>query len=131
MSRKFNWCLWINVRVKSETFTGTTIKCQYIFIYYVFIYFCSAIQYILSKTQLVGSAYEELPNSSEIVFDEAHFTVNLHNFLQPLALRKDTFSPSESFVPHSPRQNNFQNSSPLDTSEEALVCIFSSILNHS
>ena len=31
----------------------------------------------------------------------------------------------------SPRQNNFQNSSPLYTSETALECIFSSILNNS
>ena len=84
--------------------------------------FCSAIQYIVSKKQPVGSAHE--------VFDEPHFIVNLHNFLQSLALPRHTFPPSEPFAPTPPRQNNFQNSSPLDTSETALVCIFSSILNH-
>ena len=57
--------------------------------------------------------------------------VNLHSFLQPLALPRHTFPPSESFVPHSPRQNNFQNTSPPDTSETTLVYIFSSILDHS
>ena len=34
------------------------------------------------------------------------------------------------FSLHTPKQNNFQNSSLLDTSETALVCIFSSISNH-
>ena len=85
--------------------------------------FCSAIQYIVSKEQPVGSAHEVLAESSETVFDEAHFIVNLHSFLQPLALSRHTFPASESFVPHPPRQNNFQNSSPLDTSETALVFI--------
>ena len=66
-----------------------------------------------------------------IAFDEAHFIVNLHSFLQPLALPYHTFPPSESFVPHSPMQDSFQNSSPPDTSKTALVCIFSAILNHS
>ena len=94
--------------------------------------FCSAIQYIVSKKQPVGSAHEVLAESLETVFDdEAHFIVNLHNFLQPLALPRHPFPPNEPFLPHPPRQNNFQNSSPLDTSETALVCIFSSILNHS
>ena len=69
--------------------------------------------------------------SLEAVFDEAHFIVNLHSFLQPLALPWQTFLPSESFVPHHPRENNFQNSPPLDKSATALVCIFSSIVNHS
>ena len=69
--------------------------------------FCSAIQYAASKKQPVGSAHKVSADSSEIVFDEAHFTVNLHSFLQPLALPRHTFPPSESFVPHSPRQNNF------------------------
>ena len=87
--------------------------------------FCSVIQYIVSKKHEVSG------DSSEIIFDEAHFIVNLQSFLQPLALPWHTFPQIESFVPHSPRQNNFQNSSPLDTSETALVCIFSSILNHS
>ena len=86
--------------------------------------FCSAIQYIVSKKQPVGSAHEVLAESSETVFDEAHFIVNLHSFLQPLALSRHTFLPSESFVPHPPRQNNVQNFSPLDTSETALACIF-------
>ena len=93
--------------------------------------FCSAIQYIVSKKQPVRSAHEALVESLETVFDEAHFIVNLHDFLQPPALPRLTSTPSESFVPHPPRQNNFQNSSPLDTSETALVCIFFSILNHS
>ena len=78
----------------------------------------------------MGSAHETLVESSEIVFDEVHFLVNLHSFLQLLALPRHIFPPGESFVPFSPRQNNFQNSSPLDTSETALVCIFFSILIH-
>ena len=49
--------------------------------------------------------------------------VKLHNFLQPLALPRHLFSPDEPFLPHPPRQNNFQNSSPLETSETVLVCI--------
>ena len=64
--------------------------------------FCSAIQYIVSKKQPVGSAHEVLAESLETVFDEAHFIVNLHNFLQPLTLPKHTFPPSEPFVPHPP-----------------------------
>ena len=78
----------------------------------------------------MGSAHEVLAESSETVFDEAHFIVNLHSFLQSLALSRHTFPPSESCVPHPPRQNNFQNSSPLETSETVLVCILYSILNH-
>ena len=50
--------------------------------------FCSTIQNIVSKKQPVGSAHEVLAESSETVFDEAHFIVNLHSFLQPLALGK-------------------------------------------
>ena len=88
------------------------------------------IQYIVSKEQPVGSAHETLVESSEIVFDEVHFLVNLHSFLQLLALPRHIFPPGESFVPFSHWQNNFQNSSPLDTSETALVCIFFSILIH-
>ena len=61
--------------------------------------------------------------------DEDHFLVNLLSFLYPLALKTYTFPLSKSFVPHSPRQNNFQSSSPLRTLETALF-IFSSILNH-
>ena len=78
--------------------------------------FCSSIQYIVPK------------NSQPEVHMKCQRT------LQKLSLMKlirHTFPPSESFVPHSPRQNNFQNSSPLDTSETALVCIFSWILNNS
>ena len=45
--------------------------------------FCSAIQYIVSKKQPVGSAHEVLAESSKTVFDEAHFIVNLHSFFQP------------------------------------------------
>ena len=90
--------------------------------------FCSAIQYIVSKKQPVGSAQDVLAESSKTV--EAHFIVNLHSFLQPLALSRHTFPQSESFVPHPPRQNNLQNSSPLETLETALVCILYSILNH-
>ena len=87
--------------------------------------FCSTIQYIVSKKQPVGSVPEVLVVSSETVFDEAHFIVNLHSF------PKHSFPPSESFVSHSSRHNNFQNSSPLDTSETVVVCILSSILNQS
>ena len=61
--------------------------------------FCSAIQYIVSKKQPVASTHEVLAESSETVFDEAHFIVNLHSFLQLLALSRHTFPPSESFVP--------------------------------
>ena len=75
--------------------------------------FCSVIQYIVSKKQPVGSAHEVLEESLETVFDEAHFIVNFHSFLQPLALPRHTFPPSESFVPHPARQNSFQNYSPL------------------
>ena len=57
------------------------------------------IQYILSKKQPVGSAHEVLAESSEIVFDEAHFIVNLYSFLQSLTLPRYTFPSSESFVP--------------------------------
>ena len=93
--------------------------------------FCSAIQYTVSKKQPVGRAHEVLAESLEIVFnDEAHFTVNLHNFLQHLALPRHSFPPNEPFLPLPPRQNNSQNSSPLCTSETALKCIFSPILNH-
>ena len=93
--------------------------------------FCTAIQYVVPRKLPLGSAHEVSVNSSEIVFDEAHFIVNLHIFLQPLALPRHTFLQSESFVPHSTRQNNLQNPSPLDTSETASLCIFSSILNNS
>ena len=49
--------------------------------------FCSAVQYVVSKKQPVVSALEVLAESFETVFDdEAHFIINLHNFLQPLAL---------------------------------------------
>ena len=87
--------------------------------------FCSAIQYIVSKKQPVGSAHEMLAEFLETAFNEAHFIVNLHNFFQFLALPRHTFPPSEPFVLHTPKQNNFQNSSPLDTLETGLVCIFS------
>ena len=71
-------------------------------------------QYIVSKKQPVGSAHEVLAESSETVFDEAHFIVNLHSFVQLLALPRHTFHPSgESLAPHPARENNFQNSSPL------------------
>ena len=86
--------------------------------------FCSAIQYIVSTKQPVGSAHEGLAESLETVFDnEAHFIVKFHNFLQLLVLPRHPFIPDEPFLPHPPRQNNFQNSSPLETSETALVCI--------
>ena len=52
--------------------------------------FCSAIQYIVSKKQPVVSAHEVLAESLETVFDEAHLIVNLHDFLQPLALPTPT-----------------------------------------
>ena len=90
-----------------------------------------AIQFIVSKKQPVGSAHEVPVDSSEIAFDETYFIVNFHGLLLPLALPRHTFPPSESFAAHSPRQNNFQTSSPLDTLETALLCLFSSVLNHS
>ena len=86
----------------------------------------------MSKKQPVGSAHEVLTESLETVFDdEAHVILNLHNFLQPLALPRHSFPPNKPFLTHPPRQNNFENYSPLGTSEPALVCIFSSIPNHS
>ena len=39
----------------------------------------------MSKKQLMKRAHEVPTDSLEIVFDEAHFVVNLHSFLQPLA----------------------------------------------
>ena len=75
------------------------------------------LQYIfIMASSLRKSCRRVSVDSSEIVFDEAHFIVHLQSFLQPLALPIHTFPQSEPFVPHSPRQNNFQNSSPLDTS---------------
>ena len=65
----------------------------------------------------MGITHEVVAESLETVFDEAYFIVNLHNFLQPLALPRHAFLPSELFVPHLPSQNNFQNSSTLDTTE--------------
>ena len=85
------------------------------------------IQYIDSNKQSVGSEIEVFGESLEIVFDKVHFIVNLHSFLQPLSLPRQTFCLGDSFVPHSPKQRNFQNSPPLDTSVTALVCIFSLI----
>ena len=77
-----------------------------------------------SKKQPVGSAHEVLTDSSEIAFDEAHIIVNQQSFLQSPALPRCTVPPSELFVPYFPRQKNSQNSSPLDISEKASVCIF-------
>ena len=61
--------------------------------------FCSAIQYIVFKKQTVGSAHE--------VFDEPHFIVNLHNFLQSLALPRYNFPPSEPFASHPSQAEQF------------------------
>ena len=69
--------------------------------------FCSAIQYIVSKKQPLGIALQVSADSSEIVFDESHFMVKLHSFLQPLLLPRYTFPPSEAFVPHSPQVEQF------------------------
>ena len=92
--------------------------------------FCTGIQYMLSKGHPVERADEVLADSSEDVFDEAHFVVNWHSFLQPRTFPRHTFPSSGSFVTHSPRQNNFQYSSALDASKTAPMCIFFSILNH-
>ena len=44
--------------------------------------------------QPVESSHEVLAKSLETVFDdEAHFLVNLHNFIQPLALPRHPFPP--------------------------------------
>ena len=64
--------------------------------------FCSAIQYIVSKKQPVGSAHEVLAESLETVFDEAHFIVNLHDFLQPLAIHRHTSPQVSHLSPISP-----------------------------
>ena len=61
-------------------------------------FFCSTIQYTVSKKQAVGKAHEGSADSWETVFDEAYFIVNLHSFLQPLAFPRHTFPPSESFA---------------------------------
>ena len=53
--------------------------------------FCSAIQYIVSQKQPLESAREVLVELSETVFDETHFIVNLHSFLQPLAHPRHIF----------------------------------------
>ena len=88
-------------------------------------FFYSAIQYIVSKKQPVGSTHEVLAESLETVFDDlAHFIVNLHNFLQPLAFPRHPFPPNEPFLPHAPRQNNFQNSSPLHIRNSFSVYLF-------
>ena len=51
----------------------------------------------MSKKQPVGSAHEVLAESLETVFDdEAPLIVNLHSFLQPLALPRHPFPPNES-----------------------------------
>ena len=92
--------------------------------------FCSATQYIVSKKQPVGSAHEVLAESLDTVFDgEAHFIVNLHNFLQPLAL-PDTPFPQMSHFSTIPPGRTTSKTPLLYTSETALVCIFSSILSH-
>ena len=62
----------------------------------------------------------------KIVLDEVHFVVNPYNFL-PLVPYANSFFPI--FLP--PRKNNFQNSTPLDTSAIALSSMFSSNLSHS
>ena len=93
-------------------------------------FFCSAIRYIVSKKQPVGSAYEVLTESLETVFDdEAHFIVKLYNFLQPLALPRHPFPQTSHFSPISPGRTTSK-IPLLYTLETALVCIFSSILNH-
>ena len=43
--------------------------------------FCSAIRYIASKKQPVGSTLEVLAESLGTALDEAYFIVNLHSFL--------------------------------------------------
>ena len=53
------------------------------------------IQYAVSQKQLVGYAQEVLFEFLEAVFDEAHFLVNLHSFLQTLALTRQTVLISE------------------------------------
>ena len=73
---------------------------------------------------------EVLVESLETIFDEAHFKANFYSFLQSLALPRQTFSQVSHLSPRPPMQNNFQISFSLDTSAAALVCIFSSILNH-
>ena len=47
-------------------------------------------------------AHEVLAESLETAFNEAHFIVNLHNFLQSLALPRHTFPPSEPLSPIPP-----------------------------
>ena len=78
----------------------------------------------------MGSAHEVLEESLGTVFGEAHFIVNLHNFLQLLALPRHTFPPGVSFAPIPPGRTTSK-TFPLGTSGTALMCVFSSILNHS
>ena len=69
---------------------------------------CNSIYKGSKVQQPVGSAHEVLTDSSETAFDEAHIIVNQQSFLQSPALPRYTVPPSESFVPYSPRQKNFQ-----------------------
>ena len=56
----------------------------------------------MSKKRPVGSAHEVFAESLETAFDEAHFIVNLHDFLQPLALPGHSF-PQVSHLSPSPQ----------------------------
>ena len=64
--------------------------------------FCSATQYIVSKKQPAGSAHDVSADSSEIVFDEAHFIANLVPS-NPYPSPRHTISPSESIWPPFPQ----------------------------
>ena len=71
----------------------------------------------------------DLRKSFKTVLNEVHFEVNLHSFPLLLVPRANS-SPVKSFVPCQAKQLR-KLPLLLDTSAIALVCIFSSILNHS
>ena len=66
-----------------------------------------------SAKQSLGSVLKVLAESLKSIFDEVHFIVNLHSFHLPPALFRQSCPPRiQTFVPHPPRQNNFQNFPP-------------------
>ena len=82
-----------------------------------------------------------LAESLETVFDEAHFMINLHSFLQPPSSPQWNLLPKWVICPSSFQEeqlpnfafyrhisNSFSVSLPIGISAAALVCIFSSII---
>ena len=81
-------------------------------------------QYIVSKNQPVGSAHEVLAESLKTVYhDEAHFIVNLHNFLHPYPSLDTPFPTNEPFLQHSPGRTTSK-TLPLQTHQKKPQCIY-------